>query len=281
MKKIYVFAAIFLILAAFCLNSCGGGGGTPISAPEHEALACAFVDALSKKDPEALVPMVDEAHLGREEYDKFFKSAGEYVGGFTSYECKGITDYAEGEQDGAANKSAIFLFETDGIDFHVGVTCIGTSNKIAALAVYGVETGTLGSMEGASALQWIVLVIGILVIVFTALVFVDCLRSGIKSRAMWCAVILLGVLSLGATVGKTGIVPNAGFGFIIFPSALITYSTGGYALSLVIPVGAIAYLVMRKRLKRQAMPPSVQDAASLAEEEQEDAPKKEYYEWEE
>ena len=279
MKKIYVFAAILLIFAAFCLNSCGGG--TPISAPEHEALACAFVDALSKNDIEAVAPLIDEEHFSRENFETFFKNAREYVGEFSSYENKGITDYANAEQNGKPTESATFLFETDGADFYVGVARVGGVEKICGIAVNPTQTGTITSMGGANVLQWLVLILGIATMGFTAFVFVDCVRRKFKSKGVWCAVILLGVLSLGFTVGKTGFVPTAGFGIIVFPSSLVTYSTGGYALSLVIPVGAIAYLVMRKKLLRPQAPQSLDEAESLAEAEEEEAPKKEYYEWEE
>ncbi len=279
MKKIYVFAVILLILAAFCFVSCGGG--TPISAPEHEELASAFVDALSKNDLETAVALTDEEHFKREDFENFFKSAREYVGEFSSYENKGITDYGKEERDGVTNESATFLFGTDGVDFCVSVTRVGASEKIGGLAISPKQTGTLGSMDGANALQWLVLILGFATIGFTALVFVDCVRRKFKSKGVWCAVILLGVLSLGFTVGKTGFMPGAGFGFIIFPSSLVTYSTGGYALSLVVPFGAIAYLVMRKKLLTPQAPKSLDEAESLCETEEEEAPKKEYYEWEE
>ncbi len=280
MKKIYVFAAILLIFAAFCLNSCGGEG-VPISAPEHGELACAFVDALSKNDFEAALSLIDEGRFSREDFETFFKNTREYVGEFSSYENKGITDYANAEQNGKPTESATFLFETDGADFYVGVARVGESKKISGLAVSPTQIGTITSMGGANALQWLVLILGIVTIGFTALVFVDCVRRKFKSKGVWCAVILLGVLSLGFTVGKTGFMPSAGFGFIIFPSSLVTYSTGGYTLSLVLPIGAIAYLVMRKKLLRPQAPQSLDEAESLAEAEDEEAPKKEYYEWEE
>jgi hypothetical protein len=278
MKKIYVFAAILLILAAFGLNSCGGEG-VPISAPEHEELACAFVDALLKNDAEAALPLIDEAHFSRENFETFFKNAGEYVGEFSSYENKGISDYTKAEQNGKPTESATFLFDTDGADFYVGVARVVGVEKICGLSVYPTETGTITSMGGANALQWLVLILGIATIGFTAFVFVDCVRRKFKSKGTWCAIILLGVLSIGFTVSQAGFAPKAGFGLIISPSSLVTYSLGGYTLSLVIPVGAIAYLVMRKRLLR---PEEVQtDSDEEIPDDEEEAPKKEYYEWEE
>lgn len=279
MKKIYAFAAILLVLAAFCLNSCGGEG-VPISAPEHEELACAFVDALLKNDAEAALPLIDEADFSRENFETFFKNAGEYVGEFSSYENKGISDYTKSEQNGKPTESATFLFDTDGADFYVGVARVVGAEKICGLSVYPTETGTITSMGGANALQWLVLILGIATIGFTAFVFVDCVRRKFKSKGMWCAIILLGVLSVGFSAGKTGFMPTAGLGFIVFPSSLVSYSTGSYALSLVVPVGAIAYLVMRKKLLRVQTPQSLEEAESLSEAEEE-APKKEYYEWEE
>jgi hypothetical protein len=278
MKKIYVFAAILLILAAFCLNSCGGEG-VPISAPEHEELACAFVDALSKNDVEAALPLMDGEYFKRKDIEDVFKNARKAIGDFSSYANKGISDYGESEQNGKSAQSAVFRFDTDGADFCVSITRVGNSEKICKLAITSTQTGGIFSMEGASALQWLVLILGLATIVFTVVVFADCVRRKFKSKGTWCAIILLGVLSIGFTVSQAGFAPKAGFGLIISPSSLVTYSLGGYTLSLVIPVGAIAYLVMRKRLLR---PEEVQtDSDEEIPDDEEEAPKKEYYEWEE
>lgn len=279
MKKIYVFAAILLILSAFCLNSCGGD--TTISAPEHEDLACAFVDALSKNDIEAVAPLIDEEHFPRKDLDDVFNNARQSIGAFSSYENKGISDYVRSEQNGKTVESAAFRFYTDGADFCVRITRIGNSEKICELTIGSIQTGGVFSMEGANALQWLVLILGIATIGFTVFAFIDCARRKFKSKGTWCAIILLGVLRVGFTVNQAGFAPNAGFGLIISPSSLLTYSLGGYSLSLIIPVGAIVYLVMRKKLLRPQAPQDLDEEESLCEVEEEEAPKKEYYEWEE
>ena len=111
-----------------------------------------------------------------------------------------------------------------------------------------VTTGTLGNMQGANAVQWIFLVVGLLEFVFVVCVFVDCCRHKMKKKWLWLLLIALGYLifSVIATPEQFRIGFNAGAYFIY--TSLIRYSTGGFVFRVMVPVGAIVYLSMRKSL---------------------------------
>lgn len=109
-------------------------------------------------------------------------------------------------------------------------------------------TGNLGNMKNAGLLQWILLTIGLLEWVFTICVFVDCCRHKLRKKWLWLLVIALGHLQFQMTFlqgqFRTGINAGALLGY----SQLIRYSNGGFVLLLVVPAGAIAYLIIRRKL---------------------------------
>ena len=109
-------------------------------------------------------------------------------------------------------------------------------------------TGTLGNMQGANAAQWIFLIAGLLELVFAVCVFVDCCRHKMVRKWLWLLLIGLGylVFSLVATPEQFRLGFNVG-AFLSYTS-LIRYSTGGFTARIMIPVGAVIYLIMRKSL---------------------------------
>lgn len=111
-----------------------------------------------------------------------------------------------------------------------------------------ITTGTLGSMQGADALQWIFLVVGLLELAFVVVVFVDCCRHKMKKKWLWLLIIALGymILSIFVTQGQFQFAFNVGV-YLNYTS-LIHYSTGEYTARIVVPLGAIIYLCLRKSL---------------------------------
>lgn len=109
-------------------------------------------------------------------------------------------------------------------------------------------TGTLSHMQGANAAQWTFLVIGILEIVFAIWMFVDCCRHKIRRKWLWLLLIALGYVILSVIAAPEQFRINFNVGAFLSYTSLICYSTGGATCQVVIPVGAIVYLSMRKKL---------------------------------
>lgn len=109
-------------------------------------------------------------------------------------------------------------------------------------------TGTLGHMQGANAAQWTFLAIGILEGVFAIWVFADCCRHKIRRKWLWLLLIALGYVILSVIAAPEQFRINFNVGAFLSYTSLICYSTGGATCQVVIPVGAIVYLSMRKKL---------------------------------
>ena len=117
------------------------------------------------------------------------------------------------------------------------------------------QTGTLTTMQGANAVQWIFLVIGLLEGGFMIWMFVDCCRSKIRRKWLWLILTLLGAVAISVTVGS-GINFRYNIGlFFNLHTALIRYSSGGFTVRLMFPLGAVLYVILKKKLiKPQEVP---------------------------
>lgn len=109
-------------------------------------------------------------------------------------------------------------------------------------------TGTIGHMEGANILQWAVLAFWIASVIFVIIMLIDCCRRDVKNKAIWIVAILFGAISLTASLTDSNF--NFGFniGFMLSPGALVLYGDGAADLKLVIPIGAVIYLLIRKSI---------------------------------
>lgn len=129
-------------------------------------------------------------------------------------------------------------------------------------------TGTVGSMKGADAAQWILLVIAIAEVGFTVWMFVDCCRRKIHRKWLWLLLVALGSGALSINLGSGfQIHMNVGF-FLDLYTALLRYNTGEITLRLMVPVGAVLYLCFRKKLVTQVQKlPAQEETAQNNEEE--------------
>ena len=115
-------------------------------------------------------------------------------------------------------------------------------------------TGTLNNLKDATGAQWGFLLLNVIAIGFTVFALVDCSRQKIKKKALWILLLLLGFISLGATISSTSFRLNFNVGWITAYSALIRYGSGTVMLRLMLPVGTIIYFAMRRSLLKESTP---------------------------
>lgn len=129
-------------------------------------------------------------------------------------------------------------------------------------------TGTVGSMKGADAGQWIFLVIALAEVGFIMWMLVDCCRRKIHRKWLWLLVVALGSVALNISLGSGfQIHMNVGL-FLNLYTALLRYTTGEVTVRLMVPLGAVLYLCLRKKLLAQPQN-AAQEAADREETETE------------
>ena len=115
-------------------------------------------------------------------------------------------------------------------------------------------TGTLNNMKGATATQWIFLLLNVLTIGLTVFALVDCCRQKIQKKALWILLLILGFFSVGITIYSTGFRLNYNLGWLTAYSAFIRYGSGTVTFRLMLPAGAIVYFIMRRSLLKDNTP---------------------------
>ena len=136
--------------------------------------------------------------------------------------------------------------------FLVDAVRVSNADQLAGFHVVRYEepvyTGTVGHMDGADAAQWILLLVAAAETAFVIWMLIDCFRHTIGNKALWIALILIGNALITLTTGNGQFNLNYAVGTVWNHTALIRYSTGSDVLRLFLPVGAIVYTVMRKKL---------------------------------
>lgn len=109
-------------------------------------------------------------------------------------------------------------------------------------------TGTIENMNNASAVQWILFAIAILETLFVIALLIDCYDHNFPKRILWMFIIVLGMVSRNILINDGNFVLIPGIGFILSHTAYITHESGLIQIRILIPVGAILYLALRKQL---------------------------------
>lgn len=125
------------------------------------------------------------------------------------------------------------------------------------------QTGTFTTMKGAAIGQWVMMIIGLLETAFMVWMFVDCCAHKVRKKWFWLLLIALGVFVISASV-DSGFHLNFNVGlYLNVYTAAIAYSNGAYLLRIMVPVGAIVYLIRRKALFAKAVQVQPEQAAPV------------------
>jgi hypothetical protein len=119
------------------------------------------------------------------------------------------------------------------------------------------ESANRFTLSGKSALQYVVLGAAIVATIFTLVVLVVCIKTKMKRRKwLWILFILFGIgkLSVNWTTGQWAFMALAAQLFSASAAAMPAYSP--WMVSVSLPLGAILFLVNRRRLQ------AVDDATS-------------------
>ena len=262
MKKLRAISCVLLVLALLMLAGCGAQdewAATQKAAgmlsnitedPQLRADTEKLLDAMIADDYAAAWDAVYE-EIDAVEFRRMYVELQPHLAQIEQYELV-ASHINKTVSNGVSTVSVRYIMTAGELRLLVDVARVEGYEGLTAFYVNEYQpvetTGTLGSMQGADAAQWGFLVFGMLEIVFTILVFVDCCRHKMKKKWLWLLLIALGyvILSIVAVPEQFRINFNVG-GFLSYTS-LIYYSTGGATCRIVIPAGAIAYLCVRKSL---------------------------------
>ena len=250
LRRIVPAVLVLTLLLALC-------GCDPMEKIEENPSIRAGVDAvlgsLMAEDAEACYGAFN-SEVPREDFDGAFAPLCDILQGIESYELtysgynyynnNGVVTIRHSYWMRAGEKE--FLVDAAIVEGAPGLISFHITPKEQTTASY---TGTLGHMEGAGIFQWVILILGVVTAIFVLWMTVDCLRRKPRRMALWLLAILLGSVAFRLSYASGSINFRTNFGINLSLSSLTRYGDGSYVLSLIIPIGAIVYLIKRKQLQ--------------------------------
>lgn len=258
MKKSLLLTLLLLLAASLLL--CGCGSMDTEAAARIQPLCEEFIDAILADEPDAAYAVLSPG-TDRAGFDAAWPVLLRYLEGVESYTLRSRS-YHYNSTNGQRSWETGFLMETNIGDFAVdgtiaeGYDGLYSINIVSEAAANPIHTGTLGHMSGALPFQWLMLAISAALLIFVIIVLIDCIRLKPKRRALWIILILGGALVFSITqIVHGGGSMNLNLGiYILQYSCFILYENGDSLFRLVLPVGAVIYLCMRRRLKGKPQP---------------------------
>ena len=261
MRKKLVRSVCVVILTVLMLCSGCGAVLQGLENAEVRQSTEEMLNALIANDFQTAYSLVSKI-CAEEDFKPTFTQMRELLGNADSYELKLLSIYTNGTlTNGQKIRSVNSTYEMTTNSGRV-IVSVRMDDRIGLSSFYLSPyektdyyfTGTLENMKDATGLQWCFLLLNVVAIGFTVFALVDCSRQKIKKKALWILVLLIGFVSVGATIAATSIRLNFNVGWITAYSALIRYGSGTVMLRLMLPVGTIVYFAMRRSLLKQSTP---------------------------
>ena len=236
MKKLLLGITLLLVL----LTAFSGCETMQEGSAELKDATVVVLDALDAGDVNAAYACFADV-VTKQEFANFAKQVAPYFEG-DGYELK-QTYIGFVTQNGVTEKKAEFLMTNEQGSFAI-ITCIRTDME--GIVAFHISPYTVREPV-FSPISVIVGILSFLEIGFVAVLLVDCCRRKMKNKTLMLLLILFGTLSLVLEIGNNvNLQCNylSWFGYTSFKA----YQDGAFKLRILIPIGAIVYLFMRKRL---------------------------------
>ena len=220
-----------------------------------------MLDALIANDLQAAYSLVNKI-CTEEDFKLAFTQMQQLLGNADAYELKLLSIYVNSSVTNGQKISSVSSVYEMTTESRRVIVSIRMDDQIGLNSFYITPyeksdycfTGTLNSIKDATGAQWGFLLLNVIAIGLTVFALVDCSRQKIKKKALWILLLVLGFVSLGATISPTSFKLNFKVGWITAYSALIRYGSGTVMLRLMLPVGTIIYFVKRRSLLKESAP---------------------------
>ena len=261
MRKNLVKSVCVIILTVLILCSGCTAALQELENAEVRQSTEGMLDALIANDFQTAYSLVNKI-CAEEDFKPAFTQMQELLGNVDTYELKLLSIYTNGTlTNGQKVSSVSSVYEMTTQSGRI-IVSIRMDDQVGLNSFYLTPyektdyyfTGTLNNLKDATGAQWGFLLLNVIAIGFTVFALVDCSRQKIKKKALWILLLLLGFISLGATISSTSFRLNFNVGWITAYSALIRYGSGTVMLRLMLPVGTIIYFAMRRSLLKESTP---------------------------
>ena len=257
MKRLIAILSLLLIPLLF-LTSCGET--VPESATLRD-LTVRMVNAMKIGDTETAFSLV-AASCTQEEFDDFYEKFEPVFLVIEDYELY-VHATAEKEQDGRVYESTQYILLSDEKQLVLSANMEKGTSSLSGFQVgepeenlkkYIETSGTVSTLDETKDWQWVALGVSVLEIAFILWMAIDCALRKIESKFLWISLILLGIVTLSFSYGDGSLAFDFAISFIFDYTALIGHVKDLVSLHIMLPIGAVVYFFLRKRLKAPTPP---------------------------
>lgn len=255
MRKI----AVVVIVLIACMMALTGCNSKLFATPDEDEFVEKFLESVEEGDytkyQDSFIDEVknDEGFIqGIQSIDEYFdgeikdiKKTGVY---FRSTTSGGNTTYSRELQ---------YRVITTQNDYIVGLVTVSSDGEVYKAALFNINyasdvLGKIIDFDDIDIVQLLLLVFTGLCGAFVIFAIVLCAKSKVRQKGLWIPLIIL--IQTGITL--TRLPMRYGFNFHLFAtqiSSLRKFAGGGTILTVMIPLGAILFVILRKKLERRAI----------------------------
>ena len=239
---------ILFLCAVLILSFVFGGCSVKEDSEESKALCEAMLHHLIADDYESAYKMV-EAVATEEEFERVWTTMREVLKDSSTYELQQKSWY-QNWSNGLTTTEVLFEITTD--DGKIFQMLIYTRSDIEGIAGLNFQDSTAFAQKTES-LQIVGIFLAIFslgCLVFTVWMFVDCLKRCKTRKALW-AILTLCSAGFSITFGASSFSFNIRFAILAgMTSVSADSATLAVTFTVLLPIGALVYCLMRKRLTR-------------------------------
>jgi hypothetical protein len=239
---------ILFLCAVLIFSFIFGGCSVKEGSEESKALCEAMLDHLIADDYESAYKMA-EAVATEEEFERVWTTMREVLKDSSTYELQQKSWY-QNWSNGLTTTEVLFEIITD--DGKIFQMLIYTRSDIEGIAGLNFQDSTAFAKKTES-LQIVGIFLAIFslgCLVFTVWMFVDCLKRCKTRKVLW-AILTLCSAGFSVTLGSSSLSFNIRFAILAgMTSVSADRATLAVTFTVLLPIGALIYCLMRKRLTR-------------------------------
>ncbi len=238
--KITALVAVALLLGSL-LTACDAKVDESSSIYQN---AVKITDAIIADDPETAYSVVKDA-VTKEAFDAAYLEMREAIEHVESYTLT-VSEWTKGIDNGKKYTRAYIFMDTADGDFLLQVQEISGYEGLVTYKIIP-YTGHAANLKVSSpTLTVLSAVINLVELGFVVFAFVDCVRHCKRSKVLWAILIALGRITLSFVSGTE--LTSINVGLVLRLSSIQSMADGGFSMALVIPVAAIVWVFLRKKM---------------------------------
>lgn len=261
MKKMKTLMRALLLVLCFAMVISLSACTADMSIGDNTELGEQFMNNLIDNKRDDAYELIKNT-VTPDDFDAYWSTIRPIVEGADSYEIEQI-GWNINTTNGRTSRVSAYEIELDnGKSVFLRVVTYEDIEGIAGIYLSDTTEFTASTNGYLPIVKVVLLVVSLLSIAFSIWMFVDCLRKKFKHKVLWAILIFLGI-SFTLTFGD-----SIGFKFMLglmfqTNSIVADPSILSVNINLIVPVGAILYFAMRKKIT--ASPTPVNESEELAE----------------